>query len=264
MKTYEGLYQEHQDLIKETVRKDEKLHHAKENEEELGDKLRKMERLLQDEINVSDEAKEFAVKERKELNRKVQDLELDIMKKKGEIIQEQELKEKAIKEKEIKERETNEKDKKIEDLLKENQRLEERLKEKEGESENEGRKGKENLTFFLDENTVLKNKLKVTIEMEWQKEIEKVKSLVTKEVSILKQQQQHQQKQMEQQQQHQRQQTQEIQQIQQQQKHQIQLQQQKQQQQQLVQPHQVQPHQPNKQVQTQQQWRGTQHQLSHQ
>ena len=144
LKTYEGLYQEHQDLVKETERKDEKLQHAKETVEELGDKLRKMERLLQDEIKLSDEDKEFAVRERKELNKKVQDLEHDIVKKKGEIIQEQELKEKVIKEKEVKERETNEKDKKIEDLLKENQRLEKMLKEKEGELENEGRKGKEN------------------------------------------------------------------------------------------------------------------------
>ena len=32
LKTYEGLYQEHQDLIKETVRKDKKLQHAKEKE----------------------------------------------------------------------------------------------------------------------------------------------------------------------------------------------------------------------------------------
>ena len=29
LKTYEGLYQEHQDLIKETVRKDEKLQHGR-------------------------------------------------------------------------------------------------------------------------------------------------------------------------------------------------------------------------------------------
>ena len=93
------------------------------------------------------------------MNTKVQDLELDIIKKKSEIIQEQELKEKAIKEKEIKERETNEKDKKIEDLLKENQRLEERLKKKEGELEIEGRKGKENLTFFLEQKHGIKKQV---------------------------------------------------------------------------------------------------------
>ena len=63
--------------------------------------------------------------------------------------------------------------------MKENQRLEERLKEKEGELENEGRKGKENLAFFLDENTVLKNKLKVTTEMDWQKEIETAAAATT-------------------------------------------------------------------------------------
>ena len=133
-------------LMERVVEKDKEIAVLREDLDKAVEKARSIERLLKSEMEVGDEIRKSGERERQELNIKVQELELEIIKKNGEILQEKEIKEKAIEEKEAKERETKgtkEKDVKIEELLKENRRLEDRLIEKEEELESEGRKGKE-------------------------------------------------------------------------------------------------------------------------